>query len=244
LNVVQTSRRARRRSARRTEILAVARRVVETEGLDGLTIKGLAGRLDCAVGTVYTYFSSKQALLAAMQADAIERLADAHDRVASRLEPVIASLDGQHRPLARLLLFGRCTVAAERHLPDEFHLQQRLLTAPVGFGAEEMTLVAPVAFQLLRRPQGMLEQAVAAGALAAGDPHDRTMSWMAAINGVLLLAGIEHPHAGLFDTRLLADRLTLDLLQGWGAPPEALDLAGRELTYELIDATFDKEIDR
>lgn len=64
---------------------------METDGLDGLTIEGLAIELDCAVGTISTYFPSKGALVASMQVDAIRRLASTYERVEARLE-VMAEL--------------------------------------------------------------------------------------------------------------------------------------------------------
>ena len=235
MNMVQVSRVAKRHTARREEILRVARAAVEAEGLDGLTIKGLAVELDCAVGTLYTYFPSKAALVAAMQADAIRRLGAAYAAVAERLEPEVLRGSEGERPLARLVLFGRSAIASERHLPDEVHLQQRLLTTPGIFGSAEYDAVTGVAFEVLARPQGLLAEAVAQGALRAGDAFDRTLRWIAATSGVLLLRGIQHPGAGVFDTRVLADDLTTDLLLGWGADADLLAAAAARIPFAAVD---------
>ena len=185
LNVVQnevdTSRRDRRHDARRSQFLAAARAVAEQDGLDALTIKGLARRLDCAVGTMYTYFPSKGALLAALQADAIERLAEVYDGAAGRLEQLVADLDPDGRALARLVAFGRFIIVAERRMPEEFHLQQQLLAATGVADVDHVDEVVPVAFALLARPQGLLEDGVARGVLAPGESFDRTVSWVAAV---------------------------------------------------------------
>lgn len=237
LNVVQDTRRERRRDARRAEFLAAARAVAETDGLDSLTVKGLAHRLDCAVGTMYTYFPSKGALLAALQADAIEALGTAYAAAAERLEPLLAPLDPAERALARLVAFGRFVLVAEGRMPEEFHLQQQLLVA-TGMEAEHVAEVVPVAFGLLARPQGLLADAVAHEALAPGDAFDRTVTWVAAVNGVLLLDGVQGADAGLFDTRLLADRLTLDLLAGWGADRAVLDRAAAHVPLDRLQELF------
>jgi hypothetical protein len=98
--------------------------------------------------------------------------------------------------------------------------------------------VIPVAFALLARPQGLLEDAVAQHVLLAGESFDRTVSWVAAVNGVLTLDGIQHPGAGLFDTGLLADRLTSALLVGWGADRAALDAAADRVPLDRLEELF------
>lgn len=242
MNVVQESRpgrgRTRRddaREARRREFLAAARDLVEEHGLDALTIKGLAARLDCAVGSLYTYFASKDALVAAMQAAAIEALDDAYAAAAARLEPRLADLDEPAAAVARLVAFGRFVVAAEQHLPREFHLQQALLATPGGItDPAEVAKVVPVAFRLLERPERLLAAAEQAGAVDAGPAFDRTITWVAALNGVLLLSRLTDPDAVGREAHVLADRLTVDLLAGWGAPRAALDAADLLLSPSLL----------
>jgi AcrR family transcriptional regulator len=238
MNVVQSTRRDRRHDARRAEFLAAARAVAEQDGLDALTIKGLARRLDCAVGTMYTYFPSKGALLSALQADAIQRLAEVYDGAADRLDLLLADLDDDGRALARLVAFGRFVIVAERRMPEEFHLQQQLLAAAPAADTDHLDEVVPVAFALLARPQGLLEDGVARGVLTAGESFDRTVSWVAAVNGVLVLDAIQNPDAGFFDTGLLADRLTLDLLVGWGADRAALDTAAAHVPLDRLEELF------
>jgi AcrR family transcriptional regulator len=238
MNVVQDTRRDRRHDARRAQFLAAARAVAEQDGLDALTIKGLARRLDCAVGTMYTYFPSKGALLAALQADAIERLAAVYDGAADRLESQVDGLDPDGRALARLVAFGRFIIVAERRMPEEFHLQQQLLAQAGLADDDHVDEVIPVAFALLARPQALIEDGVARGVLQPGEPFDRTVSWVAAVNGVMTLAGIQHPGAGLFDTGLLADRLTLDLLVGWGADRALLATAAAHVPLDRLEELF------
>lgn len=53
--------------ARREAILAAARRVLARKGLRGTTVGDIASEAGVAVGTVYLYFPSKSAVLAALQ---------------------------------------------------------------------------------------------------------------------------------------------------------------------------------
>lgn len=54
------------RAARREEILAAARRVFATRGFRGTTIADIAEEAKIALGTIYLYFPSKEAVFAAL----------------------------------------------------------------------------------------------------------------------------------------------------------------------------------
>lgn len=54
------------KAARRGEILAAARRIVAERGLRGTTIADIADEAGIALGTIYLYFSSKEAVFAAL----------------------------------------------------------------------------------------------------------------------------------------------------------------------------------
>src|ERR1035437_2846450 len=179
MNMIQTSeRRERSRAARRDAFLDATRELIEEHGIEALTIKAVAERVDCAVGTLYTYFSSKSALVAALQAEAITRLGAAYSRAADRLEDDLATLaiDVDTAALARLVAFGRSIIAVGQVLPEEYRLQQRLLSAQTGYDDDDLALVAPVAFAVLARTERLLREAAALrgrgaepGALAAAD---------------------------------------------------------------------------
>ena len=47
-------------------LLDLARQVVETEGIDAINIRSLAGRAGVATGTVYNYFANKDEILLAL----------------------------------------------------------------------------------------------------------------------------------------------------------------------------------
>ncbi|MEL6182651.1 MAG: TetR family transcriptional regulator, partial [Myxococcota bacterium] len=66
------TRRELKRKARREEMLHAAMSIVVNEGVSALTIARLARELDAAVGALYRYFESKQALITALQRQAID----------------------------------------------------------------------------------------------------------------------------------------------------------------------------
>lgn len=242
MNMVQTSeRRERSRAARRDAFLDATRELIEEHGIEALTIKAVAERVDCAVGTLYTYFSSKGALVAALQAEAITRLGAAYSRAADRLEDDLATLaiDVDTAALARLVAFGRSIIAVGQVLPEEYRLQQRLLSAQTGYDDDDLALVAPVAFAVLARPERLLREAAALGVIDDGDAFDRTIAWVAGINGVLTLASVQWPGSDGFDPASLADMLHLDLLRGWGAERGALAAADAAVPRSRMAALLD-----
>src|SRR4051812_39333850 len=74
LTVVAADRRERSRDKRRAMLLAAAGRILDRDGLSGLTMQAVAEEADCAVGTIYGYFPSKAALMAALQQQAVDTL--------------------------------------------------------------------------------------------------------------------------------------------------------------------------
>src|SRR5215204_997252 len=98
-------RRARNRLARHRSYLRAAQVIVARDGVEGLTMQRVADHLDCAVGTIYTYFPSKSALIAELQRTAIEKLTSSYlvvradtDRLLDADEP-----SARIRALARLV---------------------------------------------------------------------------------------------------------------------------------------------
>jgi len=242
-------RRARNRAARYDQLMTAASEIVSSEGLDGLTMQSVADRVDCAVGTIYTYFDSKSSLLTALQISAIETLGASfrHSRDLWEEELAASDLDEGTRALARLVAFGHLFTAAPSMHPREFELLQMLLsTRRRETSDEDARRVLPYALGLINEFRLMIEAAVEQGALRPDEanPADdqslsRTVRWAGALNGALLVSnaaavpGGDAPQpidpdvltGGLLDGRVLALHLARDLLAGWGADPQALAAA-------------------
>jgi AcrR family transcriptional regulator len=67
-------RRAREREQRKQLIISAARRLLLEKGLSGTSMNQIAKRAELAIGTVYFYFNSKEALFASLQQEGLELL--------------------------------------------------------------------------------------------------------------------------------------------------------------------------
>lgn len=80
-----------RRRKTREAILKASRKIVRTEGIDGLSLRKVAGRIGYTATAIYEYFPSKQALVGELCAQADRRLADYLAAVSESL-PIDAQL--------------------------------------------------------------------------------------------------------------------------------------------------------
>lgn len=238
MNAEPTGRRALNRIARHEQLLTAATEIISESGLGGLTMQSVAERVDCAVGTIYTYFASKSALLAELQVEAIKTLSSSVDRSREMWDEEIdaAGLDPASAALVRLVAFGHLFVAGPELHPREFELLQvHISSRKRELTDEDTPAVVPHALSLLAQLHMLIEDALEAGALStraelgAVDPQQtlrRTLRWVGGLNGALLVSNATANPAWLteeeLDGRPLAIALAQDMLLGWGAPPLTL----------------------
>ncbi len=86
-DTVVLSRRDRRRLATRAEILAAARELLLEVGPEDLSLRQVARRADFSPAALYTYFPSRDSLVAALFAESFERLDACVRRVPAELPP-------------------------------------------------------------------------------------------------------------------------------------------------------------
>ena len=159
--------------------LAAALRIATDEGLHAVTMPRLAAELDCAVGTVYTYFPSKSALLAEVQSEAIERLSASY--LALRADLDARAVD----ELTHVVAIGRFWIDISDTYPQETRLLQLLMSqADSAMNDEDALRVVPAALRHLDFARERFDAAAESGALAAGDAFARTVTFAAGINGV------------------------------------------------------------
>jgi AcrR family transcriptional regulator len=236
---VIVDRRTRKRDERRDHLLALAARLVDDRGLSGLTMAALAEEADYATASLYTYFASHGALVGALQARALEVLGQVGVANLARWDDALGQPASARArkvaALARLWAFADLFLTAPEHHAHEFRLQQELLASPAGDDGPAGTVVIAAAMGVLDLPRRLLAEAVAVKAIdapadvrnPADDPVDgdmaRTLTWIAAMNGVLLLDGLGEavPLPGL----ALGRDLTGSVLRGWGADPTLLAAA-------------------
>jgi AcrR family transcriptional regulator len=226
-------RRTRKRDARRDHLLDLAAEIVDQAGVDGLTMAALAQAADYATASLYTYFNSRSALLAALQQRALLLL---HDLAEERLAQWQAALriakpppTDQVASLAMLWAFSDLFLSAPQTHPREFRLQQQLLVNAGAENTADAAGVVPVAMLVLDVPRRLLAAATMSGALheqpLTSNPLEevlegsmlRTFAWVLGLNGALMADGLS---TGLPTTgAALGEVLTQGLLQGWGASP-------------------------
>ncbi len=223
--------------------------LVERDGVDGVTMAALAEAADYATASLYTYFPSRSALLAALQQRALATLATvATDHVAAWDAALGRPTDGHAThaaALARLVAFSELFLTAPEHHPREFRLQQQLLVTPGAEATADAASVVPAAMVVLAVPRQLLADAVDCGALEPGRPTTdpvghpleptlvRTFVWVVALNGALMVDSLT---TGLPVTgSALGDELTASLLRGWGA--RADDLATARVLADELSAT-------
>ena len=186
----------------------------------------VADELDCAVGTLYTAFDSKADLVAALQAEAVGVLEASYRTARTTWSQELAELDSEMAALAELVAYGAFVAAAAVVYPDETGLVRVLLgdEAPPR-GTEEARALLVVGLRLLDPPAARLADGVGVGVLHPGDPVERSVVWLSALHGVLRLESLSSLDRHLFRSGPLARSLTGDLLVGWGAVREDLDVA-------------------
>jgi AcrR family transcriptional regulator len=222
-------RRARNRLERHGAFVQAAKRVAFADGIEALTMQRLADEVDCAVGTVYTYFPSKSALVAEIQREAIEALDASCARFEATLTGRVRGAAPAVRRLAMVIGLARFWVDTFETFPEEARLLQLLMSSPTTASRtvvdDDVSRVLPAALRLLHRMQVALDGAAGDGAVGPGDAMERTVVLVAAVNGVLLLETVARVDPDLFDGRRLSRSLVEDLLRGWGADGRSLAAA-------------------
>ncbi len=199
-------------------------------------MQAIADELDCAIGTIYTYFPSKAELLAALTRQGIETLAASYTAAhhlwdvelgAQELEPGLAAL-------VELVAYAAFIGSASVVFADEIALQRGLLSGGAledgaNRGTERPQASIEVVLALLDTPRSLIEGAVEAGALTPGDALERALRWLASLHAVLLVEHLAPLDRHLFRATHHARALTADLLVGWGAAREDVEVASAQV---------------
>lgn len=216
-----TRGRAANRIKKRQEYIDTAIRIVLKGGLEALTMQALAREMGAAVGTAYTYFASKSALVAELQVLAVGRLVDAYNAVAPAWIADLGDLDERGRAEAGLNALVEFTNRAPIQLRDDTFLQQLLFTdGGRSILPEDQATVIEAAGAWTEIIVKLLADASAAGALSDGDIEDRSVKLVAALNGANLYNNL--PEGSLSDIPAVARGLVVDLLSAWGGDHDRL----------------------
>lgn len=219
------TRRERRRQARRQEILDAAMRLVVEGGLDGLTMPRLAEELDAAVGALYRYFDSKDALIAALQAQAIKTFGEFQLARVEAFEPP-AGASPRVAALARTLVaFSAYLVFADAH-PERFQLVDISIADPRRLlSDEDARAVQAVLDPILQRCASLIEAAVEIDALGDGEAILRTFVLWGAMHGTQHFRKRDRLLPAEVATKRVMRASVYALLVGWGADSGEADAA-------------------
>jgi AcrR family transcriptional regulator len=123
----------------RSQILSITGNVLREDGYDATTIRRIAGRLDCAVGSIYRYFRDKRELLGAVTQEMLEPVAAALES-GEAFEPSVRRYHGlatQHAETYRLMFW------VAHQVSDRTEAENRLGLALKGTEATPAPANAP-----------------------------------------------------------------------------------------------------
>lgn len=203
-----TGRRQRNRERKHTAYLDHALAIVTEGGLDALTMPGLAERADTAVGSLYRYFSGKEAIIAALQLRAVTAfVTHLLDHVGDR-----CGLDAIGVITGTWASFRTAETA-------QFELADRCLSDPRQLLDDVQEAAVADALQpALTRVRAAIEDAQAAGDLTPGDAPLRTHALWAAMHGAEHFRKREE-RSGI-SAETLRETLISAILTGWGRATE------------------------
>ncbi|MFN8456881.1 MAG: TetR/AcrR family transcriptional regulator [Anaerolineae bacterium] len=117
--ITDTSPRQRRHNKTKESILQAARELIAEKGIDGLSLRALAHRIDYSPSGLYEYFHSKDELVTAVCAEGMERLND-----------YLTSVPADLPPTERLFKMGLAYLDFARQNPEHFRLIFTDIVAP------------------------------------------------------------------------------------------------------------------
>ncbi len=177
--VLDRSQRAEAaKAARREEILTAARRVFAERGFRGTTIADIAEEANIALGTIYLYFESKDAVFAALNQQLAQLITSAvidvpppvslEETVRLRVRRVF-EVCAENRELVRLVVLNSdpgTDITKRIRAADED--RNRPLTAGIGAAMEAGTIRRGDASVVARLVQGVVSMAVYQAFVVAG----------------------------------------------------------------------------
>jgi AcrR family transcriptional regulator len=228
-------RRAEHRAMRHEEILATALELVSERGLAGLTTTELARRNGAALGALYRFFPSKQAVIAALQAQAFielqQSLVDAVARARALPLPKRAAL------WAPFIALGDTWLGERERNPARFRLIDEVLSAPdpVYDDAEARPLERGVN-ELLAIVRGGVDDAVAVVGPSADPATARRFPFAmwGALHGVSHFQKRDRLVDPDFQSARVASSTIVLLLRGLGAVDADIDAAFRALAPSTL----------
>ena len=199
-------------------IIETAMAALAEGGLDSLTMQGLAGELDLAVGALYRYFPGKDAIIVSVQRRIIETILEELGAALKKAQTQLSGLDRRQASLLRVWVMVRVYESMARRRPTEFGLLSMTLGDPRQLVQDEDAgQVVPSLLELFQLVGGLFADAEETGALKAGDSSRRTVVLWTSVHGALQLRKLERFAVGGLQASAVVDEAVSTLLLGWGA---------------------------
>lgn len=206
-------RQQRRQDTKRAIVDAAMARLADN-GLEGLTMRGLARDLGCTEPAIYRYFASKDALLAALTREVVDRLGALLEHASEMAD---ARAPEALRPAVRAVLAPELYAAVMREHPGEAALLSLVLGDPRYLVDREASAPTVEAVQgLLSRVEAALEEAAEAGALRGGDARARSVSLWTSAHGASQLRKFDRFGVAHLEVAKVRRAMLSDLLRAWG----------------------------
>ena len=170
-------RREREREERKRQILAAARSLLFSEGLQATSIHKIARSAELGVGTIYFYFASKEEIFAALQEEGIDLL---HNKVKKSLERV-------NDPQDQLKTIARGYLDFSRENKDYFDIINYFLSSPgVLFSENIKAQIDQRGNRVISLVVSVVEGGIASGDFREVDARKFSMMFWAALHGLIL----------------------------------------------------------
>jgi len=218
-------KRAQQREQKTEQLLDVATHVVAEEGVEALTMHRLAAEIGVAVGGLYRYFESKEALVVVLQHRAVCGL---HAAIEEALRKEIRGTDPKLVALKRVVAVARVWRRQASEVPERHRFIDAYLSDPrTLLTAEQNDEVEASLAPLVEGVAGALNAARKAGALAEGDALLRMHVLWAALHGIDHFEKRDARAPARLRTEALFKETLRALLSGWGAEASVVSAALR-----------------
>lgn len=214
----------RKRQSRRDRIVEAAIEAIAEDGPAEFSLNQLAKDLDYTPGALYWYFPSKEALVAEAQRIVLARVTEhlTGERERWLAAPAVGAEPREVAALYVLLRQALFHLRLDRTHRAEARMLAFSVDPRVWLDADQARLLAPVLTDLVRAAAAGFAEAIALGALDAGDAGRRAVQFWANNQGTVQLAKLSRFAPDLFSPEELGMDLARALLAGWGARPAPL----------------------
>ena len=222
------SRVTDRRELKIEQILDRAMAILQSDGLDALTLQRLAQALGLVTTAMYRYFPSKDALMAALQRRSIRAISAHFQRELSSVALGLTEAAPATGCLATLLAVAELYLALPSTHPEEWRFVATLLGDPRELVSDgEVAVTAPLLAGFLTEMERLFALAERVEALSHGPARERVFAFWAALHGAHCMEKARRVSSTAPNVVEIGRFTSRALLSSWGATPARLAAAQR-----------------